>query len=98
MSIKIEVKNGVATSRNVTAMKGKNAGQVMTMTEQEAWAFTADRDGNPAPYPTRISINLEQGQQPYPPGIYTLAPQSIYVGDFGKLKIGRTVLVPLNKG
>lgn len=95
MSIRIEVKLGVANSRNVNVSKGKNAGTVMTMIDQEAWAFTVDKDGNPHPYPTKISIGLEQGQQPYPAGMYTIAPSSIYVGDFGRLKLGRLVLIPI---
>lgn len=95
MSIRIEVKSGVATSRNVNVTKGRNAGSVMQMVEQEAWAFLTDRNGNPAPYPSRIVLDLEQGQQPYPPGMYTFAPQSFYVGDFSKVKIGRPVLVAL---
>lgn len=95
MSIKIEVKAGVATSRNVQYKTGKRAGQVGTMIEQEAWAFLLDRQGNPAPYPTKIVLDLEEGAQPYPVGSYTIAPGSFYVGDFNKLKIGRLVLVPL---
>lgn len=95
MMIKIEVKSGVATARNVNVTKGRNAGTVMQMVEQEAWAFTADANGNPHPYPSRFVIDLEQGAQPYPPGFYTLATQSIYVGDFSKLKLGRVKLVPI---
>lgn len=93
--IKIEIKTGVATTRNVNVSKGRNAGTVMQMTEQEAWAFTVDQQGTPHPYPSRIVLDIEQGAQPYPPGFYTIAPASVYVGDFSKLKLGRVKLTPI---
>lgn len=65
------------------------------MRTQTAWAHTHSRNGNLNAYPERITINLEDGQAPYPIGNYQIAPSSLYVGDFGRLSLGRLVLSPI---
>lgn len=92
--IKIEIKSATATPRQITS---RNTGEVITFHEQEAWAFTFDQQGKPHPYPQRIVLNIDManGQQVYQPGIYQLAPESIYINRFAALEIGRAKLVPI---
>lgn len=95
--IKIEVKDANITPRVITPSQGKNAGRQMTFHEQDAYAFTADDQGRPRPYPQRITLNIdiEKGQKPYAPGFYTVCPSSVYVDRFNSLTLGRLKLVPL---
>lgn len=89
--IKIEVSTTVYEQKQgVSARTGKP----YSIRVQEAWAYLADRDGKPLPYPSGIRITLGDGEAPYEPGMYQLHPSSIYVGDFSQLNI-RARLRPL---
>jgi len=88
---KIEILAGVATKKTGTSKGGKP----YEIVEQEGWAHVCDQQGNPAPYPSRISITLDNNQPPYPPGAYTLHESCFYVGDFSRLTLGRLRLLPL---
>ncbi|MBK9394262.1 MAG: helix-destabilizing protein [Uliginosibacterium sp.] len=88
---KIEILVGAATKRSGTSKGGKP----YEMIEQEAWAHVCDQQGNPAPYPSRIVLTLENNQMPYPAGHYTLHESCFYVGDYQKLTLGRVRLVPI---
>lgn len=90
--IRIEIKDATVETRS-----GNRNGRDWTIRSQTAWAFTVGLDGKPNPYPERVSITLEDGSQGYAPGVYTLSPQSLYVGDFGRLTLGRPVLVPVQQ-
>lgn len=89
--IRIEVKTTEVTTRNGNRQDG-SAWQIRA---QEAYAHTLDPvNGKPRAYPERISLQLDNNQLPFPVGIYELSPASIYVGDFGRLMMGRPQLVP----
>lgn len=88
--IEIEVRTDEV--RTVTGVS-KRTGQPYTIRDQEGYAFTCDKDGKPKPYPERVSLSLEDNQPPYKPGRYILSPGSVYVGDFGRLMLGRPVLL-----
>jgi len=55
--------------------------------EQEAWAFTFDREGKQQKHPQRIKLTLDDDQKPYEIGNYILDPASIYVDRFGQIAI-----------
>lgn len=95
--IRIEVKSATVTPRNITIKSGPKVGQQSTFHEQEAYAYTTDREGNLRPYPERIVLNIEvqDGQQPYAPGNYQPDPSCLYVDRFGSLTLGRMKLRPL---
>lgn len=95
--IKIEVKDATVNPRVITPSQGKNAGRQMTFYEQDAYAFTADEQGKPRPYPQRIVLNIDmdKGAKPYAPGFYTVCPSSLFVDRFNSLQLGRLKLVPL---
>ncbi len=87
--LRIEIK-----SPEVRTISGTSkAGKPYAIRDQEAYAWTVGRDGKPREYPERISVQLEDDQEAYRPGFYTLAPQSLYVGDFGRLQMGKPKLV-----
>ncbi|MDL1889327.1 helix-destabilizing protein [Nitrospirales bacterium NOB] len=90
--INIEVKSTeVSTKSGFSARNNKP----YSIREQVAvYAFLHDREGKPNPYPTRISITLRDEQDPYPVGLYTLAPESLYADRFSQLSLG-PVLRPL---
>lgn len=88
--IRIEVTNREVHTRHI---KSNRTGREFTFHEQEAFAFVHDRNGDASKYPGRITLTLGDDQEPYEPGMYMLAPQSLYVDRFGKLTIGRVQLV-----
>ncbi len=90
--ISIEIK-----STNISTRTGmsKRTNQPYTMRSQEGWALLHSSAG-PQPYPTRIELNLEEGQPPFQPGTYMLDPASLYVGQFSKLSLGRLLLSPVS--
>lgn len=86
MTIKIEVKSTEVATKSGTSAK---TGKPYNIREQVGvWAYTADRHGNPHPYPQRISVQLQEDQDAYPVGVYTVAPESFYVNRFGGLECG----------
>lgn len=85
--IKIEIKPAQAIADTRSGIS-KSSGQPFTINEQSAYIFLGQD------YPQLFKLNLENGQAPYPAGLYTLHPSSIYVGDFQKLRVGKIVLVP----
>lgn len=89
--LKIEIKSALITEISGTSKLGKP----YHMRKQSAWAHTYDQQGNPNPYPERIELTLNDGQDPFPVGNYTLSDKCFFVGDFGKLEVGRLVLEPV---
>lgn len=88
--MKIEVKNSdVRVKSGVSAKTGKS----YSMREQDAYLHTYGRDGKPNAYPERIVLTLEDNQDPYAPGTYSLCPTSIYVGSYGSVNIRPRLVV-----
>lgn len=89
--IKIEIQ-----SAEVKTKSGNSArtGKPYSIREQTGFAFTHSRDGKLNPYPVKVSITLGDDQQPYAPGVYQLAPESLYTNRFDQLEIS-PVLKPL---
>lgn len=94
MALKIEVKSTEVETRTGTSPR---TGKPYTIRSQVAYAFTLERNGQPRSYPERISLNLEDNDQPYPVGVYYLDDRSVYVGDFGRLMLGRPILTPVKQ-
>lgn len=92
--LRIEVKSPLITEVSGTS----RAGKPYHIRKQVAWAYTYDQTGTLNPYPERIEMNIADGQEPFPVGNYTLAPQSFFVGDFNSLAIGRPILTPFKPG
>lgn len=91
MSIKIEIK-----SLKVEEVSGTSkAGKPYRIRKQTGWAHTYDASGSQNPYPEKIEFNLQETQPPFALGVYTIAPESFYVGDFNGLSIGRLILTLL---
>ncbi len=82
--LKIEVQAAEVNVKQGTSVK---TGKPYSIREQDAWAYCYDQQGRPHPHPMRMRVTLEDNQQPYAPGIYTLAPESLYVDKFGQLAI-----------
>ena len=82
--IQIEVQNKAVRTRTIRAQKGD-----FQIHEQEAWAFLFDAEGRRDPYPTRITLRLEEGQSGYALGTYYLAPPiGLCEGSFRQLSLG----------
>lgn len=77
----IVIRNGKATPRIIK----KKDGTQMIFNEQRA----AIERGEEFPIP--FTINLQEGQQPFPPGKYMLDPSSLEVGDFDSLRVARRI-------
>jgi hypothetical protein len=66
------------------------------MRKQQAYAHTFQRNGQPNKYPVPAEVIVPDDAQPFAPGHYTLAPQSIYTDQYGQLKLS-PVLVPAER-
>lgn len=89
--LRVEVQTaGFETKSGVSTRTGKS----YTIREQEGYLYSLDKDGKQRPHPERITIPLDDGQHPYPPGNYQVCPTSLYVGRFGLVGI-RLKLRPL---
>lgn len=81
------------TSTEVRTQSGnaKATGKPYSLAFQTVWMHTYDRSGKPNPYPEKVEIILDKGEDGaaiyYPPGEYTLAPSSVYVSRNGDLSI-----------
>lgn len=89
--IKIEIKS---TDINTKSGVSGKTGKPYTIREQSGYAHTHDRDGKLFEYPVQMKVSLQDGSQPYAPGFYTLAPESLYTNGFQQLAI-TPVLKPL---
>ena len=79
MQMMVEVNSGeVRTKSGVSAKSGKQ----YSIREQEGWLFIPSE-----PYPQKIKLNLEDGEEAYPPGRYQISPSSFFVGKFGDLQV-----------
>jgi hypothetical protein len=86
--IKIEVKSGEVMSKTTKTGRPYRV--------QQAWAHLVGKDGHPLAYPVEMEMSYwDAADQPYPPGIYTLDPSSVYVGEFRRLSLGNLKLRPL---
>lgn len=83
--IKIEVQAGV---RTITSKSGRPF-RIAT-----GYAATVGRDGQPNKYPERFEFILGKDEPDPVPGVYSLAPGSIYVDSRGNLAIAPK-LVPV---
>lgn len=78
--IKVEITSGqVEEKRGVSARSGKP----YAIREQEAWFHTCDKSGAPRAHPERGVVVIEDNDRPYPPGVYTICPSSLFMGRFG---------------
>lgn len=84
MSVKIEVHSDNVDVRSGTSAKGRP----YTIREQFAYVQL----GND-PYPTKIKLNLKEGQLAYRPGHYVLHDSSFYVDQYSNLQVS-VALVP----
>jgi hypothetical protein len=89
MSIKIVIEDVVVDTKTGHGAKGP-----WSITEQEAFAYLADRKGVLHRHPTRITVRLDDGQAPYAIGEYTVAPASFYAGKYNSLMFS-VRLVPM---
>jgi hypothetical protein len=54
---------------------------------QTIYCHTADQLGNALPFPEKSELMLDSDQAPFPPGEYTLLPNSLYVDRQGRLAV-----------
>lgn len=86
--IKVEI--GADAVRSFTSKAGKSFRMC------EAYAFTLDPQGKQHPHPSRCEFFLNDSDPVPAPGLYLLAPASIYVDRSGRLSIAPK-LVPAAK-
>lgn len=72
------------------------AGKAYDMTFQTIYCHTSDQTGQPLPFPEKSELILAKDAQPFPPGDYTLSPDSLYVDRDGRLAVAPR-LVPLKR-
>ncbi|SDP38492.1 Helix-destabilising protein [Ralstonia sp. 25mfcol4.1] len=87
--IRIEIE-----STEVKQRGGISNGREWKIRAQQGWAFLCDQAGQPNRHPTRIEVRIDEGQQPYAAGVYTLSPASFWADKYGKLTVSPR-LVPV---
>lgn len=80
----LKVKSGIA----------RGTGKPYEIVEQVGFAHLVGENGQAQKYPTQVSIPVRKGSQPLAAGDYTLAPESIVLGQWGALDL-RMVLRPI---
>ena len=81
------------TSTVVNERSGNKNGKDWSIRTQQGYAHILDENGKNKIYPEAINIDLKKDQLVYPAGRYTVSDGSFFVGDYGKLAIGRLTLV-----
>lgn len=83
----IEIRDGDTV--RIQSGTSKRTGKAYSIRKQEAWYHDKK-----APYPSRIEVNLEDGQPAYVAGLYIVDfDHSVYVDRFGSLQLGRLILM-----
>ncbi len=82
--IKVEIADSRVDVKQGTSSR---TGKPYSIREQEGWGYFFDVEGKPHPHPMRVRLTLEDSQEPYAPGTYTLAPESLYADRFGQISI-----------
>lgn len=77
MKIQVEVVDPNVTSRNITT----KSNQPMTLYSQNAYLHRA---GEKYPLPFQLQLDSAHG---YQAGMYTLSPDSLFVGQYNKLEV-----------
>lgn len=81
------------SSDNLREMKGtsKTTQKPYHLVFQTVWIHTVDKDGNPNPFPEKTEIILDRAEDGaavyYRPGVYQLAPSSLYIDRQGNLAV-----------
>lgn len=78
--MKIEIKSNDVNVKSGTA---KRTGRPYTIREQVGYLHVQGEA-----YPQRCVLNLEEGQEPYAPGVYETSGE-LCVGDFSRLAVSR---------
>ena len=65
----------------------KVSGKPYNFQTQTAYMYTYDDQGNRSDFPEKVELTLESNQEPYPKGVYILAPHSFYVDRNNRLSI-----------
>lgn len=76
MKVKVEIVSTVVDTRNITTKNN----QPMTIYSQHAYLH---REGEKYPLPFQLNLDSSHG---YQAGLYSLSPESLYVGQFNKLE------------
>ncbi|MCD5363604.1 G5P family DNA-binding protein [Chromobacterium aquaticum] len=71
LHVRIEPEDGTVRFKTI---KRKSDGQEMQLPQQTVYIYGYDRDGRVDRHPYKSQITLDKGQQPYPPGDYTVHP------------------------
>ncbi len=88
MDIQIEIESSEVVIKSGNSAK---TGKPYQIREQKAYVTLPGQK-----YPQNIKVTLDDNAQPYAPGLYTVGPDSFFVGRFEDLQM-RPRLVPLVK-
>lgn len=80
--LKIEIfQDDVRVNTRTTKPKDDKPGRIIY--EQDAYAYIGGK------FPVQMKLQLEQGQEPYDAGLYTVHSSSFVVNNFGGLELKR---------
>jgi len=88
--LRVQVESAAVTEKSGTSAK---TGKPYRIREQEVYVYLVDSAGVEKRFPAAMKVGLDDAP-PYQPGEYMLSPDCLYVGDFGRLVVGRITLKP----
>lgn len=93
--IRVEVSSVEVKERPVSFLAKDGKKKEFLAREQVVYAYVVGASGQPSAYPEKALVNLDEKQEPYPVGWYSLAPQSVQLNRFCKMELRAIRLVPL---
>ncbi|QQQ03670.1 single-stranded DNA-binding protein [Lysobacter enzymogenes] len=84
--IKIQILSATVEERGGTVQRGERKGETYHIRNQEGYVH------NGHAFPERFKISLGD-RAPFPVGMHYVDPACIEIGEYGDLRIGRTVLL-----
>lgn len=88
--LRVQVENSAVIEKSGTSAK---TGKPYRIREQEVYVYLVDSSGVEKRFPAAMKVGLDDAP-PYQAGEYFLRPDCLYVGDFGRLVVGRITLIP----
>ena len=92
--VRIEPEDGQVRFKDVTR---KSDGQSFSIPQQTVWVYGIDKDGHVDRYPEKSEIALAKGQQPFPPGDYTVHPSCLRFNRWGSSVQQNMRLIPIDQ-
>lgn len=88
--LKVEVTSVAVVERRIASKQDSKV--IYIFREQAGYVSLVDSMGVVDKHPQKFKIGLEEKQEPFPVGFYSISPESLFINKHGNLSIGRLSL------